>query len=236
MNESIYVKQVYDPRKPQLYLHPSGAEQGNPKIIGDIGVNAAYLDPGESCFSIRHGPCALIVLTNGTRSFAVHLMRTRYDPLLIEVFEHIKRDLGGHVKAKLYQKDIDTPEAAENKYLQKYDACLEKVVGAENVEKHGFDDCPDATRNFLVTADGAVEQLTWQRENALRKQFFPGELDLQFPRWEQCGFAGGPLHISEHPRFIATGKSVGISILPSEQIQLEGHLQGRINENALEIE
>lgn len=209
MNMEIHRYQMEDERQPHLYLHQPDAAQGKPKIIGDIGVNSAYIDPGDSCLSIRHGSCALIVLTNGTSSFAVHLLSSRSTPQLMDVFGRIKQQLGGAVKAKLYQEDIDTKASADNEDLQGYISILETVVGKENVEQHGFGWHPDTNLDFLITANGNVTELMWQDEARIRRSYFPREDDLNDPRWEQASFGSGPVHITEYPRFIGASAGIG---------------------------
>jgi hypothetical protein len=122
------------------------------KLISSIGVNAAYLRPGEQCVSLHHTICALVVLANHSESVVLHLVMP--DHRLIDTLCDIRDALGENVTAKLYQ--IDANDSG-------FKDILTQVVPAEDIEVH------DGFGSYCIDANGEVTCLGKDEDNTYRQ-------------------------------------------------------------------
>lgn len=125
------------------------------QVINSTGVNSAYLQSGESCVSLPHNFCALIVITNGKESFVTHQARPNLEMLMPELTK-IRSVLPGPLTVKIYQDAIDNPKA---KKMDRQDiSALLSGLGMSylgcKLEPHR-----NIEGAYLITANGEVSSI-----------------------------------------------------------------------------
>ena len=148
-------------------------------VISSTGANAAYLCGDQSCVSINHSFCALLILTNGAETFVSHLSGIPDDRKAFKnTLKRIKKHLGKDTTAILYKNDFtsDVFKEIDTDKGQIYAHILEDIVGKQNLEQRRTSQF-DA---YWINAQGSVKPIETEKcYKALEHEYGLEEMGFQ---------------------------------------------------------
>ena len=199
------------------------------KVIGAVGVNAAYLNAGEFAVSLGHSFCALVVLTNGRESFVAHLSHVPDETTLGNALKDIAAQMGGHVTATLCQRTVGDPlsSSVDKRRITEYAHALEKAVGKENVTVNDVDfETAKTVGEFFITASGTIDPLTAHGHVQLERAFLKNGETFAALHQQQMQQTSEPasvlFHYSDAPAFHTRAPASSSPCAPSAELLHQG--------------